>query len=269
MNEYLDLGLISSFVPAASSFAGDIDFLFDIITLIVGIFFILTLATLFYFLLRFPRKEGVKAQYITGEKHSEKVWTHYPHYAIIFLDVIIIGFTIVVLVNVKQTLPPNEDNIRAIGQQWSWSFVHTGTDGKLDTQDDVNTVNDLHVVNGKVYHFELQSRDVLHNFAVPAFRLRQDIIPGRTIKGWFKPTMPGTFDLQCAEICGRGHTMRVAAVTVHADQKSYDKTMDAIRTGNYESHFIKKRQMGPVPLPFTVSKDDKHSPYAIELASSF
>ena len=75
MNEYLDLGLISSFVPAASSFAGDIDFLFDMITLIVGFFFILTLATLFYFLIRFPRKEGVKAQYITGEKHSETAFT--------------------------------------------------------------------------------------------------------------------------------------------------------------------------------------------------
>ena len=269
MNEYLDLGLISSFVPAASSFAGDIDFLFDMITLIVGIFFILTLATLFYFLLRFPRKEGVKAQYITGEKHSEKVWTHYPHYAIIVLDVVIIGFTIVVWVNVKQTLPPNEDTIRVIGQQWSWSFVHTGADGKMDTGDDVNTVNDLHVVSGKVYHFELQSRDVLHNFAVPAFRLRQDIIQGRSIKGWFKPTLPGTFDLQCAEICGRGHSMMLAAVTVHPDQQSYDETMEAIRAGTYESHFIKKRQSGPVPLPFTLSKNEKQNPYAIELTSSF
>ena len=269
MNEYLDLGLITSFVPAASSFAGDIDFLFDLITIIVGFWFVITLATLFYFMIRFRRREGVKALYISGEKHSEKVWTHYPHYGVIAFDVFLIGFVIVVWVNVKQTLPANEDTIRAIGQQWSWSFVHTGADGKLDTEDDVNTVNDLHVIKDNIYHFELQSRDVLHNFAIPAFRLRQDTIPGRTIRGWFKPTISGTFDLQCAEICGRGHSMMFAAITVHPDRKSYDETMDAIRAGTYESHFEKKRQLGPVPLPFTVSKSEADSPYAIELAQSF
>ena len=68
MNEYLDLGLISSFVPAASSFAGDIDFIFDFITLIVGFWFIITMATLFYFILRFRRRVGVNAKYITGGK---------------------------------------------------------------------------------------------------------------------------------------------------------------------------------------------------------
>ena len=67
MNEYLDLGLITSFVPAASSFAGDIDFLFDLITIIVGFWFVITLATLFYFMIRFRRREGVKALYISGE----------------------------------------------------------------------------------------------------------------------------------------------------------------------------------------------------------
>jgi cytochrome c oxidase subunit 2 len=269
MNEYLDLGLITSFVPAASSFAGEIDFLFDLVTLIIGFWFILTLATLFYILLRFKKKDGIKAQYITGEKHSEKVWTHYPHYAVILFDVVLIGFVIVVWVQVKQTLPANDDIIRAIGQQWSWSFIHSGKDGVLDTNDDVNTVNDLHVIKDKIYHFELQSRDVIHNFAVNAFRLRQDTIPGRTIKGWFKPTKDGTFDLLCAEICGRGHSMMMAAITVHPDQKSYNETMISIQNGTYQSHFQLKREKGPVPLPFTLKNKNKKSPYAIKLAKSF
>ena len=63
--------------------------------------------------------------------------------------------------------------------------------------------------------------------------------------------------------------MMFAAITVHPDRKSYDETMDAIRAGTYESHFEKKRQLGPVPLPFTVSKSEGNSPYAIELAKSF
>ncbi len=269
MNEFLDFGLIRKFSPPASSYAEDIDFLFDLITLVVGFWFVVTLATLFYLLLRFKRREGVRAQYVTGEKHSEKKWTHYPHYAVIAFDVVIIAFTVIIWVNIKQTLPPNDDSIRAIGQQWSWSFVHSGADGVLGTADDVKTVNDLHVGLNRLYHFELESRDVLHNFAIPAFRLRQDALPGRTIKGWFKPTMSGTFDMQCAEICGRGHSLMSAAITVHPDERSYQNTMEQIRNGVYESHFEKKRQAGAVPLPLAVSAGETRSAYALQLARSF
>ena len=55
------------------------------------------------------------------------------------------------------------------------------------------------------YHFKLESRDVLHSFSVPVFRLKQDAIPGRSITGWFQPTQEGAFEVQCAEICGIGH----------------------------------------------------------------
>ena len=240
--------MIEYFVASASSFSGDIDDLFDLITWIIGVAFFLTLGTFIYFMIRFRRRKGVRAEYITGEKHDEKKWTHYPHYTVIALDVVIIAFNIIVWVHIKQTLPPNDNLIRVTGQQWSWSFTDAGPDGILDTADDIATVNDLHVKIDETYHFELQSRDVLHNFAIPAFRLRQDTIPGRTIQGWFKPTIAGTFDLQCAEICCRGHSMMFAAITVHPDRKSYDETMDAILAGTYESHFEKKRQLGPVPL---------------------
>ncbi len=58
------------------------------------------------------------------------------------------------------------------------------------------------------------SRDVIHDFSVPAFRLKQDAIPGRTITGWFKPVLAGTFDIQCAEICGIGHGVMAARIHV-------------------------------------------------------
>ena len=60
---------------------------------------------------------------------------------------------------------------------------------KLDTADDIATVDELHVEVNKIYHFKLESRDVLHNFSVPVFRLKQDAIPGRVITGWFEPTI--------------------------------------------------------------------------------
>jgi cytochrome c oxidase subunit 2 len=259
--------MIEYFIHSASSFSGDIDNLFLVITLIIGFWFILVFGALVYFILKFRRKDGVKAKYITGEKHSETKWTHYPHYAVIAMDVVIIAVNIIVWVNIKQTLPPKDNLIRVIGQQWSWSFVHAGPDGVLDTADDIATVNDLHVKVDETYHFELQSRDVLHNFSVPAFRLRQDAVPGRTITGWFKPTKTGTYDLQCAEMCGYGHGIMGAAITVHSEE-SYTTTFAQIKSGTNESHF-QKRKGTKTESPINTSQVDDEDSFAVLLASIF
>ena len=259
--------MIEFFVPNASSFAGDIDDLFVLITWIIGIAFVLSLGTLVYFMIRFRRKKGVGADYITGEKHNEKKWTHYPHYVVIALDVVIIAFNIVVWVHIKQTLPPKDNLIRVIGQQWSWSFVDAGPDGVLDTADDIATVNDLHVKINETYHFELQARDVIHNFSVPVFRLRQDGLPGRTIKGWFKPTKTGTFDIQCAEMCGYGHGIMGGAITVHTED-SYNETIAQIKNGTYESHY-QKRMGTKTPLPSDTAQIEEKSSFAKLLAKVF
>lgn len=104
--------------------------------------------------------------------------------------------------------------MRVIGQQWAWTFQHPGPDGELDTADDIRTIDELHVKVDTVYHYELGARDVLHSFSVPVFRLKQDAVPGRTIKGWFKATKTGVWDIQCAEICGIGHGLMGARVVV-------------------------------------------------------
>jgi len=259
--------MIEYFIQNASSFGGDIDDLFDLITVIIGTAFILTLGTFFYFMIRFRRKKGVRAEYITGEKHNEKRWTHYPHYTIIALDVVIIAFNIIVWVHIKQTLPPKDNLIRVIGQQWTWSFVDAGPDGILDTADDIATVNDLHVKVNETYHFELQARDVIHNFSVPVFRLRQDGLPGRTIKGWFKPTKTGTFDIQCAEMCGYGHGIMGGAITVHTED-SYNETIAQIKNGTYESHY-QKRMGTKTPLPSDTAQIEEKGSFAKLLAKVF
>ena len=146
-------------------------------------------------------------------------------------------------------------------------YKRQGSDGELDTTDDVVTVNDLHLKIGETYHYELQSRDVLHNFAVPAFRLRQDAVPGRTISGWFKPTKTGTFDLQCAEMCGYGHGIMGAAVTVHSEE-SFNTTMAQIQKGTYESHY-QKRMGTKTDLPSKTSHIDNGDSFAALLASIF
>ena len=118
--------------------------------------------------------------------------------------------------DVKIDLPPAEERVRIIAQQWAWIFVHAGPDGQLDTADDIRTVNELHLQVNRLYRYELHSRDVLHSLSVPAFRLKQDAVPGREIVGWFRPTVTGEFDIQCAEICGIGHGLMPARVRIRS-----------------------------------------------------
>lgn len=214
--------MIEYYLPNAASFGGDIDYLFELITIIVGFWFILVQAVIFYFVFRFRRKEGVRAQYVTGEEHHEARWIHWPHYLVIVCDVIIIIITVRIWIDVKIDLPEADDKIRVIAQQWTWIFVHSGPDGQLDTADDIATVNDLHLKVNTTYHYELQAKDVMHDFSIPVFRLKQDAIPGRTITGWFKPTMTGEWDVQCAEMCGIGHGLMAARVTVETEE-SYNE----------------------------------------------
>jgi cytochrome c oxidase subunit 2 len=206
--------MIEYYVKAASSFAPDIDFVFTLIFGLVGFWFVLSELVFFYFIIRFRKKDGRPAQYITGEEKHQKRWITYPHLMVLVCDVFIVVAAVQVWYKVKQDIPPAEQTVRVIGQQWAWSFVHPGADGKLDTPDDIYTVDEVHLQKGVLYHFKLESRDVLHSFSVPNFRLKQDAIPGRVITGWFRPTQTGRFDLQCAEICGIGHGLMGAEIYV-------------------------------------------------------
>ena len=163
----------------------------------------------------------MRAQYITGELKSEKRWITVPHFAVLVFDVLILFFAVKVWYQVKQNVPdaPEKALVRIVAQQWAWTFVDAGPDGALDTPDDITTVNEMHVQVDKLHIFKLESKDVLHDFSVPVFRLKQDVIPGRVITGWFTPTKTGTYDIQCAEICGIGHALMPAKVIIEsADQ---------------------------------------------------
>ena len=211
--------MIESLVPAASTFANDIDNLFSLIFWLVGFWFVVSISVFFWLCFRFRKREGQPTQYVAGEVKSEKRWITYPHLLVLVCDVFIIYGAVRVWYDVKQDLPPAEEKIRAIGQQWAWTFVHAGPDGELDTPDDISKVNELHVEVDKLYHFELTSLDVLHSFSVPVFRLKQDAIPGRLITGWFEPNMTGEFDIQCTEICGVGHGLMGARIFIETPEQ--------------------------------------------------
>lgn len=211
--------MLERYVSSASSYAGKIDGLILLILLIVGFWFMLAELVLFGLIFKFSAKKNKKALYIAGEKPAEKRWVSWPHYATLVFDVLIIVAALRVWHEVKLTMPAPDETVRIEAQQWAWTFTHAGADGKLGTPDDIRTVDELHVAVDKTYHFELTSRDVLHSFSVPAFRLKQDAVPGRVIRGWFKPTMVGEFDVQCAEICGIGHGIMPARLVIESREQ--------------------------------------------------
>jgi cytochrome c oxidase subunit 2 len=213
--------MIESYLPAASTFAGDIDFVFDLIFWMVGFWFVVAELVFVGLILRFRKKAGQPAQYITGELKSEKRWITIPHLLVLVCDVFIVFFAVKVWYEVKQDLPtsPNQQTVRVEAQQWAWVFTHPGPDGQLDTGDDIKKVNELHVEVDRLYHYQLSAKDVLHSFSVPVFRLKQDAIPGRVIVGWFHPTKTGEHDIQCTEICGIGHALMPARIFIETPEQ--------------------------------------------------
>ncbi len=235
--------------PVGGTFAGSIDDLFHTITYLMGFCFVVSLLIILYLIVVGLRKPGVKAKYVTGESKAELGFVYTVLGIFVLCDLIIDVQTHAVWASVKETLPAAQIKARAIGQQWAWTFVHPGKDGEVGTEDDISTVNELHLPAGLVTHVELESSDVLHSFSIPMFRLKQDVIPGRIITSWFKSLSfaemkaikdamnarandggallgadtPGTasFDIQCTEMCGVGHGIMASKIILHT-QEDYD-----------------------------------------------
>ena len=140
------------------------------------------------------------------------------------------------------TVPANATIVEVVGQQWQWNFRLPGKDGKLGTsdtrnispdnplglnpndpngQDDIVVVSDdLHLPVGKPVKVLLRATDVVHDFYVPEFRAKMDMIPGAVTFYWFTPTKTGGFDVLCAELCGYGHPYMRGRVVVD-DETQY------------------------------------------------
>jgi cytochrome c oxidase subunit 2 len=213
--------MIERYLVQASTYAADIDGIIWLVGVLVGFWFLVAEGVFFWLILKFRARDGQRAQYITGEEKKQMRFISWPHYLVLVCDVFIVVGAVRVWVEVKQYLPSEAEaqHVRVIGQQWAWSFVHPGADAKLDTADDIRSVDELHVQVGQKYIYELESRDVLHSFSVPVFRLKQDAIPGRVITGWWEATKTGSYDIQCVEICGIGHGMMAARIVIESPEQ--------------------------------------------------
>lgn len=210
---------MSSWLPDnVSTYGEDIDSLFRLISTIGWIWFFLTEGTIVLFLVLYRARKGVRAGYITGNGIRQLVWIFVPAAIVLFLDLWIDFRGSDVWAKIKGAPPRSDLEVRVTGRQFNWEFLYPGPDGKFDTPDDLPLANELHVPVDRTVGLSLRSSDVIHGFFVPNLRLKQDAVPGREIRAWFRGTKPGRYEIPCAELCGFGHSGMNGWLYVHTGE---------------------------------------------------
>ncbi len=186
-----------------SSYAPEIDKIFYFILYITGFVFVAVEGLLVFFLFKYRYKKGRTASYTHGNNRLEIIWTAIP--AVILVALAIFSNTVWSDIRSPNKFPKNATIIHINPRQFEWDITYAGPDGKFDTKDDIKTINQLYLVKDQPVQIKLQGQDVIHSFFVPEFRIKQDAVPGMPTAVWIKPTMGGSFEIACAELCGLGH----------------------------------------------------------------
>ena len=203
----------------ASTFAGEIDGLFTAVLIITGIAFVVVEVGLVWFSLKYRNRPGRTAYYTHGSNKAELIWTAIPAVTVVALGLISNHYW--KQIKGRDSVPADSYPIGVHAKQFEWQYTYPGPDGQLGTADDYTIRNQLHVPVNRNVVVILTSEDVIHSFFVPVFRLKQDAVPGLTIRAWFNATVPGEYELGCAELCGMGHYKMRTRVTVHT-QADFD-----------------------------------------------
>lgn len=187
--------------PANSTLASEIDPLWGFLFWSSTIMFIIVVAMITVFVVKYRRRG--KDTLTTGVAHNttlEVAWTVIP--TILVMIIFIWGFKSYIKFYVA---PKDAMEIKVTGQKWFWTF---------DYPQGANTVNDLTVPVGKPVKLLLSSKDVLHSFYVPNFRIKMDVLPNRYTVAWFEATHVGDYQIFCTEYCGKGHSEMLGKVKV-------------------------------------------------------
>ena len=202
---------------SASSMSGRVDAVYLFLICVSAFFATLICALILVFAFRYARKPGrPRGADIHGSLPLELVWTLVP-----------LGLTMIMFVwGAKlffqhRIVPADATDVYVVGKQWMWKLQHpTGQ----------REINDLHVPVGTAVKLTMTSEDVIHSFFVPAFRMKMDVLPGRTTHAWFRATKPGEYHLFCAEYCGTKHSAMVGRI--HAmEPQEYERWLGGANVG--------------------------------------
>jgi len=185
-----------------SSYGGEIDRLFMAILWVVAFFFLLTEGLLVWFVLRGARARPGKALFSHGNVRLEIVWTIVP-------GAILVALALAQLSTWNTIQSARDTHAVPLAEAWAaqfeWRFLYPGDDGRFGTADDFENPYELVAPVDEPVTLALRSRDVIHSFFVPNFRLKQDVLPGSTLSTWFEAREIGEYDLVCTQLCGFGH----------------------------------------------------------------
>jgi len=193
------------FPEVASTIASNVDLLYLFLTVVTAFFTLLIFGAIFYFAVKYRRRPGKRAEQVEEqEAHSgfglEIAWTVIPF--MITLVMFTWGSSLYIA---NSRVPDQAMDIYVVGRQWMWKIQHPN--GRRE-------INELHVPLGQPVKLTMASQDVIHSFYIPAFRVKQDVLPGRYVTMWFQPTRAGEYHLFCAEYCGTYHSGMIGRVVV-------------------------------------------------------
>jgi cytochrome c oxidase subunit 2 len=200
----------------ASTTAGHVDALYIFLLIVTGMMTLLIFICLVYFAARFRHRPGVPAEQIEGSTPLEITWSTIPF--LVFMVIFAWGATVYFT---ERTPPDDATEIYVVAKQWMWKLEHA--EGQRE-------INELHVPVGRDVKLIMTSQDVIHSFYIPAFRIKQDVLPGRYTVEWFRATKPGTYHLFCAEYCGTQHSGMVGDIVV-MEPAQYEAWMNGGSTG--------------------------------------
>ena len=247
--------------PLASAHGGQIDNLIGWIHIFMLILFVGWGGFLLYAIVRFRRSRNPVADYkgVTSNNST------YSEIAVAVVEgILLIGFAVPLWAARVNSLPPENEAlvVQVTGEQFAWNVHYAGADqvfGRTDiklidlqsnplgldrsdpaAKDDITTVNQLYLPVNKPIIVRLRSKDVIHSFGVPEFRVKQDAVPGFTIPIWFIPTVTTAdmrtrtgnpefqYEIACAQLCGLGHARMRGFVTVQSAEEFQKWTEEAV-----------------------------------------
>jgi cytochrome c oxidase subunit 2 len=248
MFEWLNIAKYMGLPENASAHGVELDYMLGLVHWLVIVLFFLWAPFFLYTLWRFRASRSPKADYHGVKSHLST----YQEVGVVVAELVLLfGFAIPTWAELREdNFYPSEEEatvIHAIAEQFAWNLHYPGPDGifgerdieLIDAQlnpigldpddpgaaDDIVTVNELHIPVDKPVIIHLSSKDVIHSFALPVMRVKQDAIPGLTIPLWFVPTKTGEWEIACAQLCGVGHYRMRGYLTVH-EQSDFDAWLD-------------------------------------------
>lgn len=224
----------------ASTYAREIDLGLWIIHIAMVLIFVLWGIFFTYLLVRYRHRAGTAAR--GGDSH-ESLMGLMPDFAVMVFEIgLILFYAIPSWSRIKMAVPegPETVQLEVVAEQFAWNVHYPGADGRFGRRDakfihfanplgldpddpagadDVATANEMHLPVDRPAVLQLTSKDVIHSFFVPEFRIKQDAVPGMKIPVWMQPNRAGVYEIGCAQLCGFGHSLMRGAVVVETAEE--------------------------------------------------